>query len=222
MNASSEESQLWEFGHWPAISLIIPSVLGVLAIYFWNSTSRTKVTAPAQSQKEKHGISTLSHPMGDIAPLSNLSWTTEEPRKIYKFNPKYFLTMGNSIPSSQNSLILTDSRSPKHNYKLHNAPRQTIRQPPPRAARGPLHTPKRTKVSPFRHSNGKRTIYLPHNRLPTPTLPNDLHSYLFLSRQPSDTTHSTAYSPLRSDRSPQNTDSEHRRRFLNVTPSRRR
>lgn len=32
--------------------------------------------------------------MGEIIPLVNLNWKTEEPRKIYKFNPKYFLTMG--------------------------------------------------------------------------------------------------------------------------------
>ncbi|KUJ17151.1 uncharacterized protein LY89DRAFT_646318 [Mollisia scopiformis] len=32
--------------------------------------------------------------MGAIEPLSNLKWETEEPRKIYKFSPKYFLTMG--------------------------------------------------------------------------------------------------------------------------------
>jgi hypothetical protein len=32
--------------------------------------------------------------MGDIVPLTDLDWKTEEPRTIYKFNPKYFLTMG--------------------------------------------------------------------------------------------------------------------------------
>ncbi len=34
--------------------------------------------------------------MGVIEPLLNLDWATEEPRKIYKFSPKYFLTMGKS------------------------------------------------------------------------------------------------------------------------------
>ncbi|TVY43884.1 hypothetical protein LSUB1_G002034 [Lachnellula subtilissima] len=32
--------------------------------------------------------------MGDVIPLKDFDWKTEEPRKIYKFSPKYFLTMG--------------------------------------------------------------------------------------------------------------------------------
>jgi hypothetical protein len=32
--------------------------------------------------------------MGDIQSLSDLDWETVEPRQIYKFNSKYFLTMG--------------------------------------------------------------------------------------------------------------------------------
>lgn len=35
--------------------------------------------------------------MGDITPLSDLDYRTVEPLRIYKFNPKYFLTMGGSL-----------------------------------------------------------------------------------------------------------------------------
>lgn len=32
--------------------------------------------------------------MGAIQPLTELNWETVEPKRVYKFSPKYFLTMG--------------------------------------------------------------------------------------------------------------------------------
>jgi hypothetical protein len=32
--------------------------------------------------------------MGVIEPLTDLNWEKVEPKKVYKFSPKYFLTMG--------------------------------------------------------------------------------------------------------------------------------
>lgn len=64
--------------------------------------------------------------MGVIEPLSTLDWAAEEPRKIYKFSPKYFLTMGKLSPSEQQKYISDSHRSYEHEYKFHNPDGQTI------------------------------------------------------------------------------------------------
>lgn len=79
----------------PAAYILLPAVL--VLIWFCSKGKRGPAVLadgrPSLSPIEKK----VEQSMGDIIPLTDFDWKTEEPRKIYKFNPKYFLTMGMAI-----------------------------------------------------------------------------------------------------------------------------
>jgi hypothetical protein len=47
--------------------------------------------------------------MGVIQPLTDFKWETVEPKIIYKFSPKYFLTMGMSFFTAVNTAKCTQA-----------------------------------------------------------------------------------------------------------------
>lgn len=91
MNASSEATQLLEHGYWPLTYLALPTALALGFGYFRNAKLPEKLSIFSLG-REKKDVAFQS--MGAIESLTDLKWETEEPRKIYKFSPKYFLTMG--------------------------------------------------------------------------------------------------------------------------------
>lgn len=65
---------------------------------FVSSTDPSQLTNPAEGldikENEESCYSSAWASMGKITPLHDLDYRAVEPSRIYKFNPKYFLTMG--------------------------------------------------------------------------------------------------------------------------------
>ncbi|CZR66982.1 uncharacterized protein PAC_16881 [Phialocephala subalpina] len=94
MNASSEATQLWELDYWPLTYLALPTTLALLFLYFREPLIQKSKVVLATSRASINDESSFE-PMGIVEPFAfKHSWETEEPRKIYKFSPKYFSTMG--------------------------------------------------------------------------------------------------------------------------------
>ena len=93
--------------HWNLIQghpLVVTAVLTTLGIgyaarrRFKKQKARSKYSVPAIDAQEKASFVDaevdIATAFGPVTPLKDFDYQTSEPPSIYKFSPKYFLTMG--------------------------------------------------------------------------------------------------------------------------------
>lgn len=116
--------------------------------------------------------------MGKITPLHDLDYKTVEPLRIYKFSPKYFLTMGESTLLRYTRFAKNMERSPENRHQRYYPHRQHV----PRANKStPGHhssVPWRPRLPRLRTRHAQRALRIPSSIIPPAPLPYHLPSRL--------------------------------------------